>query len=88
MVLSVVVISGSTQTELDIVARIQSLSVAHAGESIIALWDFAAAFPSVTHSWILAVLCHFGFPDGFVQFIDCLLTLNVALFTPPEAARF
>ena len=41
--------------------------------------DFAAAFPSLFHSWIHAVFAQLGFPDGFLDFLQALLFHNFAL---------
>ena len=41
--------------------------------------EFAAAFPSLFHSWIHAVFAQLGFPDGFLEFLQALLFHNFAL---------
>ena len=65
---------------LDMFSRMQAMNNHFGGEAIIALWDFANAFPSIFHDWILKVLAHLGFPIGFISFIDCLLFHNVAIW--------
>ena len=42
-------------------------------------WDFAAAFSSLFHSWILAVFAQLGFPDGVLEFLNAILFHNFAL---------
>ncbi len=39
---------------------------------LLALFDFAAAFPSIIHGWILVCLRHRGFPPGFIAFIEAI----------------
>ena len=50
-------------------------------EAALALWDFQAAFPSVTHAWIQAVFRFYGFPAGFLHFLSALLFHNFAIFS-------
>jgi len=49
--------------------------------AILAFWDFAAAFPSVFHKFIFAVLEARGFPLGFVDFIKSLYFFNAAYYS-------
>ena len=39
---------------------------------ILAFFDYAAAFPSVAHAWLLAVLQHSSVPRGFFNAIKTL----------------
>ena len=48
---------------------------------VLAFYDFAAAFPSVAHKWILAVLRARSFPTWFIAFVECLYFRNTA-YTP------
>ena len=50
-------------------------------ETILALWDFLAAFPSLRHAWVLLVFRMYGFPSGFCQFLEALLFYNFAIFS-------
>ena len=50
-------------------------------ESILALWDFLAAFPSVEHKWILRVFEFYGFPRGFLHFLNSLFFNNYAVYS-------
>ena len=50
---------------------------AHLGDSrfhiaLLAMFDFASAFPSIFHKWNFAVLFARGFPIGFINFVSCL----------------
>lgn len=65
--------------DLDSTGRYMSLRDFWGGEAILALWDFAAAFPNIFHDWILAVFLGLGFPEGFCQFLEALLFHNFAL---------
>jgi endonuclease/exonuclease/phosphatase family metal-dependent hydrolase len=49
--------------------------------AILAFWDFAAAFPSVFHKFIFAVLEARGFPLGFIDFIKSLYFFNAAYYS-------
>ena len=73
--------------ELDTVARIQAMCGTWGSEAILALFDFANAYPSIFHCWIQAVFKHLGFPDGFLDFLNALLFHNVA-FWGGVAIRF
>ena len=50
-------------------------------ETILALWDFLAAFPSLRHAWVLLVFRMYGFPSGFCRFLEALLFHNFAIFS-------
>jgi hypothetical protein len=39
---------------------------------LIALWDFASAFPSLYHSWLFIVLEQIGAPSGFYQMVKAM----------------
>jgi len=45
---------------------------------ILLLFDFAAAFPSVSHAWLRAVLVSLEFPDGLLKAFDALYECNEA----------
>jgi len=47
--------------------------------ALLALFDFAAAFPSILHGWIMLVLEARRFPRGFINFISCLYWMNSAV---------
>ena len=76
--------------DLDAAGRILGMKAAHYNNvhsrnlpsqvhSILAFFDFAAAFPSVMHQWIFLVLKNRKFPDGFINFIETLYVMNCAL---------
>ena len=44
---------------------------------VICTFDFAAAFPSVNHSWILRILRASGFPDGFCNLVRGLQFVQI-----------
>ncbi len=67
--------------DLDAAARIHSMHFMFQGYNpvdqvkwlpILALFDFAAAFPSIIHGWIFCCLRHRGFPPGFICFIEAI----------------
>jgi hypothetical protein len=70
--------------DLDAAARIQGMKAAirHGGKSdrlaALALWDYAAAFPSMSHNWILHVLAQRKFPIGFQNFVRLILFFATA----------
>ena len=39
---------------------------------ILGLFDYAAAFPSVAHAWMFAILIHLGMPKGLLNAIETL----------------
>ena len=45
---------------------------------ILLLFDFAAAFPSVSHKWLRAVLLAIKIPRGILNLFDCLYDSNEA----------
>ena len=68
--------------DLDSAGRILALramqhnaSEAKKAIACLAFFDFAAAFPSIIHAWIFAVLVHQGFPIGFINLIKTLYTM-------------
>ena len=42
----------------------------------LAFWDFASAFPSIAHSWLLFVIRLIGMPCRMTNFISSLYNLN------------
>ena len=66
--------------DLDTKARIcgmTAISGIRAGNfvcPVLALFDFAAAFPSVAHLWLFAVLAARGCPGGFINLIRQMYT--------------
>ena len=59
--------------DLDSISRAFANQVLFPGEAILSLWDFLAAFPSLRHAWILLVFREYGFPPGFLLFLEALL---------------
>ena len=47
---------------------------------LLALFDFAAAFPSVAHEWLFAVLAARGCPDGFINVVRAMYPLVTTSF--------
>ena len=73
--------------DLDAICRAQANLNYFPFESILALWDFMAAFPSVIHDWIHLVLVCYGFPRSFRNFIR-LSFFIIMPFSPPRAIGF
>ena len=48
------------------------------GTPLIALFDFAAAFPSVAHAWIWEALDALKLPPGLVALLQAVYEANVA----------
>ena len=65
--------------DLDTTARAFGVSRASARIPVLASWDYAAACPSVAHSWIRVVLPVLAFPGGFQNVICGMYTLVHAL---------
>lgn len=66
--------------DIDAISRALSNFNIFPMESVLALWDFKAAFPSMRHAWIKAVFKAFGFPKGFLFFLDALFLHNYAIY--------
>ena len=47
---------------------------------LLAFFDFAAAFPSVAHEWLFAVLAARGCPDGFINVVRAMYSLVTTFF--------
>jgi len=45
-------------------------------EAILAFFDFAAAFPSVAHAWLMSVLEAIGAPLGIINLVRAMYHLN------------
>ena len=62
----------STRQMTDNIFEMESTALAHVAcapqDSGVFLTDFAAAYPSVNHSWIFSVLEHTGLPNFFCRF--------------------
>ena len=58
----------------DNIFEIETTALAHVAcapqESGVLLTDFAAAYPSVNHSWIFSVLDNTGLPDFLCRFLQ------------------
>ena len=67
--------------DLDAICRAQANLNLFPFESILALWDFKAAFPSISHEWIRLVFKKYGFPNWFLCFLEALLFHNFAIFS-------
>ena len=68
----------SNVSTVETLGRTMSLQGGWSHEAVLALWDFAAAFPSLYHCWILAVFTALKFPDGYVDFLEAIFYHNVA----------
>lgn len=71
--------------DLDSMARIfanlhRAINEDIAKLAVLAILDFAVAFPSVAHTWIFTVLHTMGLPQGFIYYIAALSFMNVANF--------
>ena len=63
----------STRQMTDNIFEIETTALAHVAcapqDSGVLLTDFAAAYPSVNHSWIFSFLEHIGLPDFLCRFL-------------------
>ena len=78
----------SSRQVTDNIFEIETTAVAHVAcapqESGILLTDFVAAYPSVNHSWILAVLEKTELPDFICRFLLCSLDRDGKLDEVPQ----
>ena len=84
---------SSTQMT-DNIFEIESTALAHVAcvpqDSGVLLTDFAAAYPSVNHSWIFSVLEHTGLPDFLCCFLRsiCRDSITHVEFAGAERGQF
>ena len=58
--------------------RIYGMQPVGSDPSLISLYDFAAAFPSMSHTWIPACLTALGIPSGAHDLTMSMYCLNLA----------
>ena len=68
----------SNVVDLDVYGRIHGMQSVDSDPSLISLYDFAAAFPSMSHTWIAACLTALGIPPGAYDLIMGMCCLNLA----------
>ena len=66
--------------------KIKHRDAAVAATPIAACFDFAAAFPSVSHRWLFAILHHLEVPRGFIAFVGAIYSDNEAKYGSGRAA--
>ena len=66
--------------------KIKHRDAAVAATPIAACFDFAAAFPSVSHRWLFAILHHLEVPRGFSAFVGAIYSDNEAKYGSGRAA--
>ena len=64
--------------DLDAAARQFGLQMGAAKLPSLACFDFAAAFPSLSHSWLFRLLAHLKLPEGFVNLVKAVYHCNTA----------
>ena len=64
--------------DLDGAARVFAIQKDTARLPLLVAWDFAAAFPSVSHDWLFRVLKHMRIPDGLMNVIRAIYHCNLA----------
>ena len=78
----------------DNIFEIESTALAHVAcapqDSGVVLTDFAAAYPSVNHSWIFSLLEHTGLPDFVCRFLRsiCRDSITHVVFAGAERGQF
>ena len=55
---------------------------------VLAFFDYATAFSSIAHQWLMAVLFIMGVPDGLLDFIKSIYFLNSTSVRFGEACVF
>ena len=74
--------------DLDTASRIHGMQSSAALKPILALWDFAAAFPSVLHAWIFMVIRAYEFPGGAQNLINAMYFMNHTYLNLESATVF
>ena len=64
--------------DLDTASRVHSMASPSFKIPILAFWDFAAAFPSVFHAWVLLAVQAYQLPLGLVELIRGIYFMNMA----------
>ena len=68
----------SNVVDLGVYGRIRGMQPVDSDPSLISLYDFAAAFPSMSHTWIAACPTALGAPPGARDLIMSMCCLNLA----------
>ena len=66
--------------ELDVYAHIHAMSSSPLHMPLLVFFDFAAAFPSVSHQWLFLTLDALQFPKGIIALVKNMYTRNSALY--------
>ena len=66
--------------DLDTYAHIHALSTIQERLPLLVFFDFAAAFPSVSHEYLMLALHAMKFPLGFINVIECIYINNNATY--------
>ena len=66
--------------ELDTYAHIHAMSSSPLHMPLLVFFDFAAAFPSVSHQWLFLTLTALQFPTGIIALVKNMYTCNSALY--------
>ena len=81
----------NTRHMTDNIFEIESTALAHVAcapqDSGVLLTDFAAAYPSVNHSWIFSVLENTGLPDFLCRFLRSIYRDNITYVELAGAKR-
>ena len=64
--------------DLDVYCRIYGMQPVDSDPSLISLYSFSAAFPSMSHTWVAACLTALGMSPGAHDFIMNMYCLNLA----------
>ena len=71
--------------DLDTYSHIHAMMSNLASLPILVFFDFAAAFPSISHTWLFMTLEAMKFPAGFINLVKTMYTDNHAMYSDGTA---
>ena len=74
--------------DLDAFGRAHGMSSVAGDPAVMAFWDFAAAFPSLAHRWLMLVSAACGLPAGMLLLLEAMYSVNLAYGAVGASLRF
>ena len=74
--------------DLDAFGRAHGMSSAVGDPAVLAFWDFAAAFPSLAHRWLMLVAAASGLPGGMLLLLETMYAVNLTYGVVGASSRF
>ena len=74
--------------DLDAYGRAHGMASVAGDPAVMAFWDFAAAFPSLAHQWLMLVAAACGLPAGMLLLLESMYAVNLAYGAVGASLRF